>query len=192
MKPTDNDDTLPGPPPDPALEQLLRASRTMHDASAEVQERAMAIFGAARAAQPANPSGARSPLATAAQRLAQLVFDSLAPAGSAYALGLRGDAAAARQWLFTAGEHDVDLRLDHDGLPGERPWRLSGQVLGPDGARTVRLVDEGMTASAFSAALGESGEFLFDRLPAGRWHLFVDFDGWSLVLPPIAWPEASG
>ncbi|MFZ5551202.1 MAG: carboxypeptidase-like regulatory domain-containing protein [Pseudomonadota bacterium] len=192
MKPIDTDDTLPGPPPDPALEQLLRASRTMHDASAEVQERAMAIFGAARVARPATPSGAPSPLAAAALRLAQLVFDSLAPTGSAYALGLRGDAAAARQWLFTAGEHDVDLRLDHDGLPGERPWRLSGQVLGPDGARTVRLVEEGAAGAAFSAVLGESGDFLFDRLPAGRWQLFVDFEGWSLVLPPIAWPEGGG
>lgn len=191
MKPTDTDDSLPGPPPDPALERVLRASRTMHDASAEVQERAMAIFTAARAAQPSAPPRTPSALAAAGQRLARLVFDSLAPAGSAYALGLRGDAAAARQWLFSAGEHDVDLRLDHDGLPGAQPWRLSGQVLGPDGARTVRLVEDAGPAT-FVAALGELGDFVFDRLPAGRWSLFVDFEGWSLVLAPIAWPEAGG
>lgn len=191
MTPTDPEDSLPGPPPDPALERVLRASRTMHEASAEVQERAMALFSAARAAQPSAPPRLPSALAAAGERLARLVFDSLAPAGSAYALGLRGDAAAARQWLFSAGEHDVDLRLDHDGLPGAQPWRLSGQVLGPDGAHTVRLVEEG-GAGTFSAPLAESGDFLFDRLPAGRWSLFIDFEGWSLVLQPIAWPEASG
>lgn len=192
MKPTDTADDPTGPPPDPALERLLRGSRTLYDASPEVQERAMALFAASRrpATTPATPHAG---LAAWGQRLAQLVFDSLAPAGAPYALGMRGAAGAERQWLFSAGEHDVDLRLDHDGLPGERPWRLSGQVLGPDGARGVRLVEEGASSPHFSAGLGEAGDFGLDRLPAGRWQLFIDFDGWSIVLPAIAWPpEATG
>jgi hypothetical protein len=190
MKPTDTDDTAPGPPPDPALAQLLRASRTMHDASPEVQERAMGIFAAARAARPqaAPDAGLAGLAAVVGQRLARLVFDSLAPAGAPYALGLRGESAAARQWLFSAGEHDVDLRLDHDGLPGEHPWRLSGQVLGPDGAQVVRLVEEAPAPQTFSVELGEAGDFRLDRLPAGRWRLYVDFAGASIALPPIAWP----
>jgi hypothetical protein len=185
MKP-DADDNAPGPPPDPALAQLLRASRSLHDASPEVQERAMAIFGARRnsPAQPAPGTG----FVAVAQQLARLVFDSLAPAGAPYALGLRGESGASRQWLFSAGEHDVDLRLDHDGLPSPQPWRLSGQVLGPDGARGVRLAEDAPAGQAFTASLGESGDFRLDRLPAGRWQLFIDFDGWSIVLPPIAWP----
>lgn len=190
MKPTDTEDDPPGPPPDPGLEQLLRTSRTLFDASPEVQERAMAIFGAARATRRA--AAPEASFAALAQRLAQLVFDSLAPAGSPYALGLRGDASAARQWLFRAGEHDVDLRLDHDGLPGDRPWRLSGQVLGPEEPSTVRLVEDAPAGRAVSAGMGDAGDFVFDRLPAGRWSLFIDFDGWSLVLPPVAWPEAGG
>jgi hypothetical protein len=185
MKP-DADDNAPGPPPDPALAQLLRASRSLHDASPEVQERAMAIFSARRNVRPQPaPEGG---VAGLTQRLARLVFDSLSPGGAPYALGLRGESSASRQWLFSAGEHDVDLRLDHDGLPGMHPWRLSGQVLGPEGARAVRLAEAVPAGQAFTAGLSESGDFRLDRLPAGRWQLFIDFDGWSIVLPPIAWP----
>lgn len=192
MKPNDTADDPSGPPPDPALEWLLRDSRTLYDASPEVQERAMAIFGASRRPAAA-PAASRAGPAAWGQRLAQLVFDSLAPAGAPYALGMRGAAGGERQWLFSAGEHDVDLRLDHDGLPGERPWRLSGQVLGPDGARCVRLIEDASSPRSFSAGLGETGDFGLDRLPSGRWQLFIDFDGWSIVLPAIAWPpEAAG
>jgi hypothetical protein len=191
MKPTDTADDPTGPPPDPALERLLYDSRALVDASPEVQERAMAIFAARR--QAAAPTTPRAGQANWGQRLAQLLFDSLAPAGAPYALGMRGAGGSERQWLFSAGEHDVDLRLDHDGLPGERPWRLSGQVLGPDGARCVRLIEDASSPRSFSAGLGGTGDFGLDRLPSGRWQLFIDFDGWSIVLPAIAWPpEAAG
>src|ERR671916_835931 len=57
--------------------------------------------------------------------VAALAFDSssLTPA-----FGVRsGQAAPARQLLFSAGDLDVDLRL----AQGSEGWTVSGQVLGP-------------------------------------------------------------
>src|SRR5829696_6331433 len=73
--------------------------------------------------------------------VAALTFDSssLQPA-----FGVRsGQAAPARQMLFSAGDLDVDLRL----APGGEGWTVSGQVLGPCRGGEVELLSGGETAA---------------------------------------------
>jgi len=170
------------PVPAPPLEQLLHDSRTMEDAPPELVRRAAALWPRPEAA--AAPASA--PTAQGWRRLlATLTFD--AGLAAPLALGLRGDAAGWRQWLFTTAEHDVDLRLAA-GSPGGLTWQLSGQVLGPERPQGVQLRAVDSPPSVHQAVPGELGDFHFDPVPAGRWQVSIDFDGWSIDLPILEWP----
>lgn len=100
--------------------------------------------------------------------LATLSFDSsaLTPV-----FGVRsGQAAPARQLLFSAGGFDVDLRLaeGHDG------WTISGQVLGPcDGGGRVEVFDESDAdrAVVVSTTLNDLCEFTLPPVAAGAYTL---------------------
>jgi anti-sigma factor RsiW len=125
------------------LTALMRAD-TSEDAPAELVASVVRMFRARRA-QDEQPGLLR-------RLVAALTFDSssLRPA-----FGVRsGQAAPARQMLFSAGDLDVDLRL----APGGEGWTVSGQVLGPCTGGEAELVDaEGATAAR--ATLNELCEF---------------------------------
>lgn len=168
------------PPAEPAeLERVLRDSRTMEEPPDTVLRRAFDIWPARTAA--AGPS-----VSNWKRLWATLSFDS-GDTGP-LALGLRGNARQTRQWLFECEAHDIDLRLSNDTLSTDTPWQLSGQVLGPQAARRVRLVGLDSAACSFEVNASELGDFHLDRLPAGRWQLSIDFDDWSIDIPQLTWP----
>ncbi|MET0622473.1 MAG: hypothetical protein ABW250_05795 [Pyrinomonadaceae bacterium] len=112
--------------------------------------------------------------------VAALAFDSssLTPA-----FGVRsGQAAPARQMLFSAGDLDVDLRL----APGAEGWTVSGQVLGPCAGGEVELVgDDGSTAAR--ASLNELCEFtLLPPTPDGTYALRLRFDQTEVEIPELS------
>ena len=162
------------------LEGLLRDSAGLQDAPEHVIWRAESLWAPARAA--AVPPGPLRRL------LAHLSFDSGGAAG--LALGLRGDEAAGRQWLFTSEAHDFDLRCEAgDGPPGQ-PWRLSGQVLGPEGPGELLLFTGAAEPQPAQAplrrvALGELSDFRCDGLPAGPCRLVFLLGELRVDLPPI-------
>lgn len=97
--------------------------------------------------------------------LANLKLDlsALAPAFSERS----GAVSDERQMLFEAGEFDIDLRV----RKAAEGFAVNGQVLGdvPASSR-VRLQNE---QSAFEVAVGETGEFSFDHVPAGVFSLHL-------------------
>ena len=100
--------------------------------------------------------------------LATLSFDSsaLTPA-----FGVRsGQAAPARQMLFSAGGFDIDLRL----AGGGDGWTIAGQVLGPcDGGGHVEVFDEGDVdrKPVAGADLNDLCEFTLPPVTAGSYTL---------------------
>ena len=163
------------------LAQLRLAVASLPDVPADLQRAAVALWTTA----PSTPASIAR-LATGVRRVvATLTFDSRA--ASSAVMSLRSGSVATRHWLFCAEGRDVDVRVaaHPDG------WQVSGQVLGPDAAGTVRLstldVDE---APALETALDELGEFHFDAVAAGRRLLTLNFPDVEIVLPPIAVGDA--
>ncbi|HEX8499883.1 MAG TPA: hypothetical protein VF659_04760 [Pyrinomonadaceae bacterium] len=112
--------------------------------------------------------------------VAALTFDSssLTPA-----FGVRsGQAAPARQLLFSAGDLDVDLRLAR----GSEGWTVSGQVLGPCRGGEVELIGaDGATAAR--AALNDLCEFtLLPPTPDGAYALRLRFGGTEVEIPELS------
>ena len=112
--------------------------------------------------------------------VAALTFDSssLQPA-----FGVRsGQAAPARQMLFSAGDLDVDLRL----AAGGEGWTVAGQVLGSCEGGEVELLDaEGSTAAR--ATLNELCEFtLLPPTPDGTYALRLRLGGTEVEIPELS------
>jgi hypothetical protein len=93
--------------------------------------------------------------------VAALSFDSMQP-GLAY--GVRSGQAAARQMLYSAGDNDLDLRVQ----PVGDAWVVSGQVLG---ACTGGRVELKGTDAEVSAVLNELCEFTLPGVAAGDYTL---------------------
>ena len=153
------------------LAALMRADTT-EDAPAELLTSVVRMFRARRV-QTEEPGLLR-------RLVAALTFDSssLQPA-----FGVRsGQAAPARQLLFSAGDLDVDLRL----APGGEGWTVSGQVLGPCKGGEVELVDaEGSTAAR--ATLNELCEFtLLPPTPDGTYALRLRLDETEVEIPELS------
>ncbi len=153
------------------LAALMRADTT-EDAPPALVSDVVRMFRARRAAETPEPGLLR-------RLVAALSFDSssLTPA-----FGVRsGQAAPARQLLFSAGDLDVDLRL----AQGPEGWTVSGQVLGPCKGGEVELVGaEGSTAAR--AALNELCEFtLLPPTPDGTYALRLRFDGTEVEIPEL-------
>lgn len=168
------------PLPDLSDDELLRAlgpALALPDAPAAWQQAAIALW--AQHTQPATP-GLRDRLAQALAPLrASLRFDSAALPG--LALGMRSASTDARQLLFGAGEHDIDLRLSVEG----ESHRLAGQVLGPQASGSVELAAADGAAPLRTATLDELGGFELAELPPGRYVLTLRLAATSLELPPI-------
>ena len=153
------------------LAALMRAD-TSEDAPAALVADVVRMFRARRTQAEAEPGLLR-------RLVAALTFDSnsLMPA-----FGVRsGQAAPARQLLFSAGDLDVDLRL----AQGPEGWTVSGQVLGPCQGGEVELVAaDGSTAA--HAALNELCEFtLLPPTPDGTYTLRLRLDGAEVEIPEL-------
>ena len=154
------------------LAALMRAD-TSEDAPAALVADVVRMFRARRATAEPEPGLLR-------RLVAALTFDSsnLTPA-----FGVRsGQAAPARQLLFSAGDLDVDLRL----AQGAEGWTVSGQVLGPCECGEVELVGaDGSTAAR--AALNELCEFtLLPPTPDGAYALRLRLDGAEVEIPELS------
>lgn len=152
------------------LAALMRAD-TSEDAPPETVAGVVRMFRARRA-QASEPGVLR-------RLVAALTFDSssLRPA-----FGVRsGQAAPARQLLFSAGELDVDLRL----APGGEGWTVSGQVLGPCRVGEVEVLDaEGSTAAR--ATLNELCEFTLPPVAEGTYALRLRLDETEVEIPELS------
>ena len=162
------------------LEQLRHAVASLPDAPVALQRAAEALWTAASTP----PLAAR--LGTNLRRLtAVLTFDSWAAAPSM--TSLRSATASTRHWVFCTEGRDIDVRYTARG----DGWQVSGQVLGPDAAGTVRLA-RGTDGAAppLEAVLNELGEFHFDAIAAALCRVTLHFDDIEIVLPPIAVGDA--
>jgi anti-sigma factor RsiW len=142
------------------LISLMRAD-TSQDAPRPVISRAVDLFRKSSSSKPASPG--------VKQRItASLRFDSL---GLAPAFGVRSGEPSARQLLYSAESHDIDLRIE----PAEPAWILSGQVLGESAAGG--LADLQGVERAIQTRLNEQSEFSFPPVPAGTYRLVIDLAG---------------
>lgn len=147
---------------------LMRAT-AVADAPAHLVARAVRLF-APRAVGPA--PGLRQRI------LATLRFDSGPSSQLSPAFGVRSAATAPRQLLFSAGEHEVDLRL----APAGDRWTIAGQVLGPGG--TGQVVLQG-PATGETTAFNEDGEFALAPVPAGTYTLRLLLGDVEVECPPM-------
>jgi hypothetical protein len=154
---------------DDALAQLTRQSvRDLPDAPHWLVESAVALWRA--------PTQAPSAL----RRLtAVLGFDSWA---ATPALALRSASPGARQWLFSAGEHDIDLRVGPvEGSTGL--YKVTGQLLGPGDDVVVRIGQDNGTS--LEVKPDEFGEFQLGPLAANRYVMTVQVADELIELPEI-------
>jgi hypothetical protein len=165
------------------LEHLIRLMRTdtAEDAPPSVIAGAVHLFYE-RASPPLASSGRRRRI------LAVLRFDSL---GLAPAFGMRSGEPSARQILFHAEVHDIDLRIEpapedwtssgslpgqpgdvfHTRQPPDLAWIVSGQVLGETSAGgQVKLTS---ATSEGQARLNEQNEFTLPPVPSGSYQLIL-------------------
>lgn len=109
--------------------------------------------------------------------LAALNFDSttLAPA-----YGVRSGQAAARQMLYSAGDNDLDLRVQ----PSGEAWVVSGQVLGECTGGRVELMDGGELVTV-AAELNELCEFTLPAVPSGSYILRLHLNDVEVEIPDL-------
>jgi RNA polymerase sigma factor (sigma-70 family) len=135
---------------------LMRAD-TSENAPAAVLARAINLFQNRSATISAAPDLRR-------RVLAALRFDSI---GRAPAFGVRSGEPRARQLLFSAETHDIDLRVE----PSGPSWIISGQVLGVSsaGGQVELHAETGVTRVLLNA----QSEFSLPPVSAGRYKLIV-------------------
>jgi anti-sigma factor RsiW len=103
--------------------------------------------------------------------LAALNFDSFSVQP---AYGLRSGQTTARQMLFNADDHDLDLRI----TPAGEQWVVAGQVLGPSTGGTVTL--DGPTT--VETPLNDLSEFTLPPVPAGSYSLNITLEGTTIAI----------
>jgi len=108
--------------------------------------------------------------------IASLTFDSLTMAP---AFGLRSQATAGRQLIYSAEAADIDVRV----LPENQEWQIAGQVLGSScTGGDVNLESDSFSASV---ALNELCEFSFSTVPHGVYKLSVRLPELMIQTPPL-------
>jgi hypothetical protein len=145
---------------------LMRADTT-EDAPAELLQYARNIFRSRAMRE------GRSLLTTI---IASLVFDSLT---SAPAFGLRSQATAGRQLIYSAEAADIDVRIS----PENDEWQIAGQVLGS--SCTGGDVDLESDSFSASVALNDICEFSFGTVPNGVYKISVRLPDLSIEIPPL-------
>jgi hypothetical protein len=109
--------------------------------------------------------------------LARLLFDSGQTSGG-LAFGLRAGQTTSRQLLFSAGEHEIELRV----MPVVDRWTISGQVLGACDASGAAEI-AGPTRRR--AQLNDVCEFVLEGLPAGAYRLSVELSDGQIDVPEV-------
>lgn len=108
--------------------------------------------------------------------LAALTFDSLT---AEPAFGLRSQANAGRQLVYSTDTADIDVRVS----PQDEQWQLAGQILGSDcSAGEIELLSESFSASA---KLNELCEFSFDSVPGGTYKISVRLPDLLIETPQL-------
>lgn len=146
-------------------ERLVLTMRAddLEDAPSHVVARAVRLM---RPAQP-QPSLLR-------RVVAALTFDSMQ---TQPAFGLRSGAPMARQMLFNAERHDLDVRI----TPTSNQWAITGQVLGPGAGGNVELRGSTMVQSN----LNDLSEFALPPVPGGRYTLSVSIGDVAIEIPDL-------
>jgi hypothetical protein len=119
------------------------------------------------------------------QILARLVFDNLLPAR---AIEVRSTAppAGTRQMLYSAGNYDVDIRIEQ--LPDMNSFLLIGQIMAAGNAGlelaglTVHLTGGPSVAAALTDA---RGMFHLRSIKPGEYDLIIDVPEGDLVINAI-------
>lgn len=88
-------------------------------------------------------------------------------------------ASAARQMLFTAGDHQIDLRI----AKADRGFKVTGQILGEGFAGAeIRLFNGNKN---FTAKSGDLGEFSFEKIAKGKYTLSLIVKDSEIVVENI-------
>jgi hypothetical protein len=100
------------------------------------------------------------------KKLAAVLQMEIAPNKPAF--GERSaSASVARQMLYRADDHAIDIRIEK----AKKGFTVRGQVLGDGFANaTAHLFDDGRR---FEANVGDTSEFRFENVPAGRYDLML-------------------
>jgi hypothetical protein len=164
---------------DTAIERCLHLSRQLEDAPEHVIQRALAAWQPRR-----RTAAAPGPFERV---LALLTFDS--GTASPLAFGMRSSGGAARQMMFSAGAHDVDLRVSPAGGAQADHWLLSGQMLGPEARGAVALIDA-LGNAVVETQLDVLGEFRLPAIAPGQYSVTLRLGQREIVLPSIFLPQA--
>jgi hypothetical protein len=167
-------------PDDAGMARALRAGRDLESPPPAVLQRAMDLW---------RPRGAAA-VADAAGRLLRRLTGVLRHDSGALpplALGLRAGQGGTRQLLFSAGGHDVDLRVRPEAGAQPPRWCIAGQLLGPVSLGRVALRCGDWSAETAWNALCE---FRFDGVPPGDCRLVLLGDDWEMTLGPVDLPAA--
>jgi hypothetical protein len=146
----------------------LMRSDVIENAPAELVKSAKDLFRQ-RAAATRKPS-------SLSRIVAALTFDSLT---AAPAYGLRSQAGAGRQLVYSTETRDLDVRISEEN----DKWHVSGQVPGS-------LCDTGhasLEGDSFSATakLNELCEFSFSSVPDGTYTLALHLLDVIIEIPPL-------
>jgi anti-sigma factor RsiW len=144
---------------------LMRADKT-EDAPRDVLSSVVNMF---RQRAEAKPSLVR-------RVLAALSFDS---AQVAPAYGVRSGQATARQMLYSAGDNDLDLRVQ----PSGDAWVVSGQVLGECAAGG--RVELAGADTEIAGELNELCEFTLAAVPSGSYTLRLRLSEVEVEIPEL-------
>src|SRR6185369_11693032 len=109
--------------------------------------------------------------------VAALSFDSF---DRAPAFGVRSSATTSRQMIYTAGENDIDLRINEDE---QHRWIVAGQILGEHCAGG-EIILHGHEVSE-SAYLNEQCEFALQPVPAGNYELVLRLANVEVEVPRL-------
>lgn len=115
---------------------------------------------------------------TLVQRIvAALSFDS---SERAPAYGVRSGATTSRQLIYSAGENDIDLRINEEENDN---WVIAGQVLGQHCA-SAQLSLRGYEVSR-TASLNQQCEFTLPAVPAGSYELVFHLGDLEVEVPRL-------
>ena len=145
---------------------LMRSDAT-EDAPVELVQYARNIF---------RSRAARGKPSLLTRIIASLTFDSLTMAP---AFGLRSQAAAGRQLIYSAEAADIDVRVS----PDNDEWQIAGQLLGS----SYTSGDVNLESGSFSASvpLNELCEFSFSTVPNGVYKISVRLSDLLIETPPL-------
>lgn len=161
------------------LQQVIGLMRTdtAEDAPHNAFARAVNLFHERAGLKPQRQSAERAGESLLRRIVAALSFDSNS---AAHAFGVRSGQATARQLLYEAGEHEIDLRV---APAGGDLWAVSGQVLGECRGGEVELEDA--EGKRVAATLNNLCEFTLPAVATGRYTLRLRFGGAEIKIEEL-------